>query len=115
MAEDKELEKIRQRRLLELQLQQRLAAEEVERQATAREELRRRKDAILRRILTNEARERLANLKVSRPEFTEQLELQLIQVAQSGKLRVPITDEQLKRLLEQLQSEQKRETKIRRI
>jgi len=115
MAEDRELEKIRQRRLLELQLQQRLAAEEVERQAAAREELERRKEAILRRILTNEARERLANLKISRPEFTEQLELQLIQIAQGGKIKLPITDEQLKRLLEQLQSEQKRETKIRRI
>jgi len=115
MAEDRELEKIRQRRLLELQLQQRLAAEEVERQAAAREELERRKDTILRRILTNEARERLANLKISRPEFTEQLELQLIQIAQGGKIKLPITDEQLKRLLEQLQSEQKRETKIRRI
>ncbi|MFB0543255.1 MAG: DNA-binding protein [Candidatus Bathyarchaeia archaeon] len=113
MEEDKELERIRQRRLLELQLQQRLAEEQ--RQAAAREELQRRKEAILRRILTNKARQRLANLKIIRPEFTEQLELQLIQIAQSGKVRLPITDEALKRLLIQLQSEQNRETRIRRI
>jgi len=113
MEEDKELEKIRQKRLLELQLQQRLAEEE--QKAAAREDLERQKDAVLRRILTSEARQRLANLKISRPEFTEQLELQLIQVAQSGKIKLPITDDVLKRLLMQLQSEQRRETKIRRI
>jgi programmed cell death protein 5 len=113
MEEDKELEKIRQRKLLELQLQQRL--EDEERQAAAKEELDRQKDAILRRILTSEARQRLANLKISRPEFTEQLELQLIRVAQSGKIKLPITDEVLKKLLIQLQSEQSRETRIRRI
>ena len=113
MEEDKDLEKIRQRRLLELQLQQRLAEEE--QKAAAREDLERQKDTILRRILTSEARQRLANLKISRPEFTEQLELQLIQVAQSGKIKLPITDDVLKRLLLQLQSEQRRETKIRRI
>jgi len=113
MEEDKDLEKIRQRRILELQLQQRIAEEQ--QRAAAQEELERRKEAILRRILTSEARERLANLKISRPEFTEQLELQLIQVAQSGKIRLPITDDALKKLLIQLQSEQRRETRIRRI
>ena len=113
MAEDKELERIRQRRLLELQARQRLGDEE--RQAAAQQELERRKEAILRRILTAEARERIANLKMVRPDFTDQLELQLIQVAQSGKVSLPITGELLKKILVQLQSEQKRETKIRRI
>jgi programmed cell death protein 5 len=56
----------------------------------------------------------LANLKMVRPEFTEQLELQLIQLAQQGKLPIPLADAQLKQILIQLQS-QKRETKIRRI
>lgn len=113
MAEDRDLERIRQRRLLELQMQQRLAEEQ--RQAAAREELQRRKETVLRRILTSKARQRLANLKIIRPESTEQLELQLIQIAQSGRVRLPITDEALKRILIQLQSEQKRETRIRRI
>lgn len=113
MSEDKELERIRQRRLLELQMQQRL--DEEQRQAAAREELQRRKEALLRRILTSSARQRLANLKIIRPEFTEQIELQLIEIAQSGKVRLPITDELLKKVLIQLQSGQKRETRIRRI
>ncbi|MGQ9530177.1 MAG: DNA-binding protein [Candidatus Bathycorpusculaceae bacterium] len=72
------------------------------------------KQALLRKILTPEARQRLTNLKMVRPEFTEQLELQLIQLAQQGKLPIPLTDAQLKEILIQLQS-QRRETRIRRI
>jgi programmed cell death protein 5 len=49
-----------------------------------------------------------------KPEFTEQLELQLIQLAQQGKIPIPLSDEKLKQILVQLQG-RKRETKIRRI
>ena len=109
MSED-ELEELRRRKLLALQ--QKFAEEQ--RQAQMEQQLELQKEALLRKILTPEARQRLANLKMVRPEFTEQLELQLIQLAQQGKLPIPLTDEQLKQILIQLQS-QKRETKIRRI
>jgi programmed cell death protein 5 len=72
------------------------------------------KQALLRQILSPEARQRLTNLKMVKPEFTDQLELQLIQLAQAGKLPIPLSDVQLKQILIQLQS-RKRETKIRRI
>jgi programmed cell death protein 5 len=78
------------------------------------QQLEMQKQAILKTILTPEARQRLANLKLVKPEFTAQLELQLIQLAQMGKLPVPLTDEQLKQILIQLQT-QKREIKIRRV
>jgi len=42
------------------------------------------------------------------------LENQLIQLAQRGAIKIPITDEQLKRLLSKL-STYKREVRIRRI
>jgi programmed cell death protein 5 len=48
-----------------------------------------------------------------RPEFAEQLELQLMQLAQSGKVNLPISDQQLKEALTRMQS-QRREIKIRR-
>jgi len=64
--------------------------------------------------LTPEARQRLTNLKMVRPEFTEQLELQLIQLAQQGKIPIPLKDSQLKQILIQLQA-RKREPKIRRL
>jgi programmed cell death protein 5 len=49
-----------------------------------------------------------------KPEFTQQLELQLIQLAQQGRINIPITDEQLKELLVRLQSG-RRDYKIRRV
>lgn len=106
---DEELEELRRRKLLAMQ--QRMTEEQ--RQAQL-EQLELQKQAILRKILTPEARQRLANLKMVRPEFTEYLEVQLIQLAQQGKLPIPLTDAQLKQILIQLQS-QKRETKIRRL
>jgi len=109
LSED-ELEELRRRKLSALQRQ--LAEEQ--RKAQMQQQLEMQKQALLRNILTPEARQRLANLKMVRPEFTDQLELQLIQLAQQGKLPIPLTDEQLKKILIQLQS-QKRETKIRRI
>jgi len=109
MSED-ELEELRRRKLSALQ--QKFSEEQ--RQAQMEQQLELQKQALLRKILTPEARQRLANLKMVRPEFTEQLELQLIQLAQQGKLPIPLTDAQLKQILIQLQS-QKRETKIRRI
>jgi len=108
--DDEELEELRQRKLSALQRQ--MADEQ--RQAQSQQQLELQKQALLRKLLTPEARQRLTNLKMVRPEFTEQLELQLIQLAQQGKLPVPLTDEQLKKILVQLQS-QKRETKIRRV
>ena len=107
---DEELEEIRRRKLLAMQ--QRMGDEQ--KQAQAERQLEAQKQALLRQILSPEARQRLTNLKMIKPEFTEQLELQLIQLAQAGKLPIPLPDAQLKQILIQLQS-RKRETKIRRI
>lgn len=107
---EKELEELRKRKLLELQRQ---IAEE-NKSAEVQQQLEMQKQALLRSILTSEARQRLTNLKMVKPEFTAQLELQLIQLAQQGKLPIPLADEQLKQILIQLQG-RRRETKIRRI
>jgi programmed cell death protein 5 len=107
---DEELEEIRRRKLLALQ--QRMTDEQ--KQAQAEQQLEAQKQALLRQILSPEARQRLTNLKMVKQEFTEQLELQLIQLAQAGRLPTPLSDAKLKQILIQLQS-RKRETKIRRI
>ena len=107
---DEELEEIRRRKLLAMQ--QRMGDDQ--KQAQMERQLEAQKQALLRQILSPEARQRLTNLKMVKPEFTEQLELQLIQLAQAGKLPIPVSDGQLKQILIQLQS-RKRETKIRRI
>jgi len=107
---NEEIEEIRQRKLIALQ--RRLAEEQ--RKAQMEQQIEMQKQAILRTILTPEARQRLTNLKLVKSEFASQLELYLIQLAQQGKLPVPLTDEQLKKILIQLQS-QKREIRIRRM
>jgi programmed cell death protein 5 len=107
---DEELEEIRRRKLLAMQ--QRTGGEQ--KKSQAERQLEAQKQALLRQILSPEARQRLTNLKMIKPEFTEQLELQLIQLAQAGKLSIPLPDAQLKQILIQLQS-RKREIKIRRI
>ena len=95
-----------------LELQQRMQAEQ--QQAQAQQNLENQKQSLLRRILSPEARSRLTNLNMVKPEFTQQLEIQLIQLAQAGRVKLPITDEQLKELLVRLQSG-KRDYTIRRV
>jgi programmed cell death protein 5 len=107
---DEELEELRRKKMSALQRQ--MADEQ--RQVQTQQRLEAQKEALLRSILSPEARQRLTNLKMIKPEFTEQLELQLIQLAQQGRLPVPLSDEQLKQVLVQLQG-RKREMKIRRV
>lgn len=98
-----ELEQLRRRRLAELQ---REAAEE-DRRAEVQQHVEVQKQAVLKRILTVEARQRLTNIKMVKPEFADQLELQLIQLAQSGRVKLPISDAQLKDALVRMQSQRK--------
>jgi len=107
---EEEIEDLRRRKLQELQ---RRIAEEQQR-AQAQQQIEVQKQALLRRILTSDARRRLTNLKMVKPEFAQQLELQLIQLAQLGKMAIPVTDQQLKEILVRLQSG-RREYKIRRV
>src|SRR4030042_3947302 len=106
---DEELDAIRRRKLQAMQ--QRSNGEQRQSQE---EQIESQKQALLRQILTPEARQRLTNLKMIKPEFTEQLELQIIQLAQTGKLPIPLSDAQLKQILIQLQPK-KREKNNKRI
>lgn len=106
---DEELEELKKRRMLELQQQQ----GEKERQAQMQQELEAQKQAILRQILTPEARERLNRIKIVKRELAEAVELQLIQLAQAGQLGNVLTDDQLKTILRRLTDKQ-RDIKITR-
>jgi programmed cell death protein 5 len=106
---DEELEALRRRRMAEMQR----GTVDDQRRAQAQQQVERQKQAIIRRILTPEARQRLTNIRMVKPEFADDLEMQLIQLAQSGRLQSQVTDEQLKKTLVQLQG-QKKEIKIRR-
>jgi len=106
---DEELEELRKRKLSALRRQ----TFDEQQETQTQQQLEMQKQALLRSILSPEARQRLTTLKMVRPEFTERLELQLIQLAQQGKIPIPLSDGQLRQILTQLQS-RKREPKIMR-
>lgn len=116
MSSDEELEALRQRRLAEMKARAQQQEQITESQAQAQAEAEAQKQALMRKILTPEARQRLQNVKLVRPDFAAQIELQLLQLAQSGRVPLPITDELLKKLLEQIRSQQtRRDISIRRV
>jgi programmed cell death protein 5 len=61
------------------------------------------KKEILKKILSREAFERLKRVSIVKPDLAEQLEIYLIQLYQTGKIKF-VTDEQMKMLLETLSS-----------
>ncbi|EHR78616.1 DNA-binding protein [Thermococcus litoralis DSM 5473] len=111
MAED--IEEIRKKKLLELQ--KRLAEQQKEEEERVRQEmeLEAQLNAIMKQILTPEARERLARVKLVRPELARQVELILVQLYQAGQITERITDEKLKKILAQIDARTRREFRIK--
>ncbi len=64
-------------------------------------------------IMEKPARERMANLKLVKPQLALQLEMYLGQLHQAGQLRSKITDAQLVSILKKLS--EKREIRIKRL
>ncbi|OLS14807.1 MAG: hypothetical protein RBG13Loki_1566 [Promethearchaeota archaeon CR_4] len=70
---------------------------------------------LMRQILIPEARQRIENIRMVKPDFAERVEITLIQMFQSGQLKgaTPLTDEQLKQILQRMQGK-KPDFRIRR-
>ncbi|MCE8422852.1 MAG: DNA-binding protein [Candidatus Methanoperedens sp.] len=109
-----DIEEIRRRKLEQLQQQQYSAQAQASQNEQARAEFEAKKQSILRQILTTEARERLNTLKMTKPELVANVEVQLISLAQGGRINQKIDDAKLKALLLQLQPK-KHEMQIRRV
>jgi programmed cell death protein 5 len=106
MPDDEELEELREERLQELQDQ---ASQEDQQEAVEaqRQQAEAQKKAVLRQNLTEGARQRLNSVKMSRPEFGEQVEQQVVALAQSGRIQGKIDEEKMKQLLKELKPDSK--------
>jgi len=72
------------------------------------------KDMLLKQILSSEARLRLNNVKMVKPDLANMVENYLLGLASQGKAPGPITDDQLKQILLSAQ-QPKKDFKINRI
>ncbi len=99
--DDAELERIRRQKFEELERSsQEREMENESRKRSLEEEA--RKQQILRQILTDDARERLNTLKLVKPELVDNVENQLIQLANMGRINHIISDAELKGILSRL-------------
>ena len=78
------------------------------------EQINAQKEIMLKQILSSEARLRLNNVRMVKPELANLVENYLIGLSAQGKTQAQITDEQLKQVLLSAQ-QPKREFKINRV
>lgn len=122
--EDDELAKIRQRRLAQLEAQgggeqsgNKVSGgpgtdKQKEQQRQAKEREAEMRNNILSAVLTQEARARLSTLAVAKPERASMVENIIIQNTRMGAIRGKVDEEALKGLLEKVNDQTKRETKV---
>lgn len=101
--DEEELEDIKKKKMEKIKGQIQSEGSEEE----AKEEMEAQKKAILRSVMTSEARERLARVRIARPEIAENIEKQIIMLSQRGALNGKIDDETLKKLLGKLTGKKK--------
>ena len=103
MSDEEKLEELRRKKLQEIQ--QQVAQQQIA--ETQKQDFEARKYQIMRKILSQEGRQRLENIRIVKPEFAQEIEFQLIQLAKAGRLRGPLSDAAFKKLLEQLSGKKK--------
>ena len=106
-----DIEELRQKKMEQLQDQaqqggqgQQVDEEELQRQ---QEQAEAQKQAVLRQHLTDGARKRLNTVKMSKPDHADQIEQQIIALAQSGRVQGQIDEDQMKELLRELTPDSK--------
>ncbi|ELY54065.1 DNA-binding protein [Natronolimnohabitans innermongolicus] len=99
--DEEKLEELRQQKMEELQ--DRAEGQQGDAgQEAAKQQAEAQKNALLRQHLTDEARKRLNTVKMSKPEFGEQVERQVVTLARSGRIQGKIDDDKMKQLLQEL-------------
>lgn len=104
--DDDRLEELREKKMEQIKEQQG-GEGNAEAQEEAQQQREAQKKAILRKNLTDEARKRLNTVKMSKPQRGEQIEQQVVRLAQSGRIQGKIDDEKMKELLKELTPDSK--------
>ncbi|MFC6834890.1 DNA-binding protein [Halomarina ordinaria] len=109
MPEEDDIEELRRKKMEQLREQQQGGGGEVDEEAmqAQQEQAEAQRKAILRQHLTDGARKRLNTVKMSKPDQGEQIEQQLVALAQSGRVQGQIDEEQMKQLLQELTPDSK--------
>ena len=116
-SNDDELATLRQQRKLEIQKQmeaqasKQMEAEFAEKQKQIENSA---IDSAMKRLLTPDARSRLATISLAKPERSSQIKQSIIHLYESKSFTPPMSDEQLKKLLLS-QSKSRHSASIRRI
>ena len=104
--DEEKLEELRQKKMEQLQ-EQAEAQQDGADQEAAQQQAEAQKQALLRQHLTDDARKRLNTVKMSKPQFGEQVERQVVALARSGRIQGKIDDEKMKQLLKELKPDSK--------
>ncbi|ELZ22643.1 DNA-binding protein [Natrinema limicola] len=104
--DDERLEELRQKKMEQLQ-DRAEGGQGDEAQEAAQQQAEAQKNALLRQYLTDDARKRLNTVKMSKPQFGEQVERQVVSLARSGRIQGKIDDDKMKQLLKELQPDSK--------
>ena len=102
---DEELEELRQKKME--QLKDRQGGEGEDAREAQRQQAEAQKEAMLKQALTDGARKRLNTVKMSKPQFGEKVEQQVVALAQSGRLQGRIDEEKMKDILEEMKPDSK--------
>lgn len=118
--DDEELARIREQRMAQLQSKQAgsrppVSGDQADKQKQQQEAKEREADMrnnILSAVLTQEARARLATLAAAKPDRAKMVENIIIQNTRMGGIRGKVDEESLKSLLERVNDQTRKETKV---
>lgn len=96
---DDDLDELRQKKMEQLKEQQ---DQNQQAQQSRQEAAEAQKKALLRQHLTDGARKRLNTVKMSKEQFGQKVEQQVLALARSGRVNGKIDEEQMKELLQEL-------------
>jgi len=106
---EEDIDELRQKKMEELKQRQGQGGQggaDGEAAEAQRQQAEAQKKAMLRKALTDGARKRLNTIRMSKPEFAEKVEQQVVALHRSGRLNGRIDEEQMKELLQELKPEE---------